>query len=198
LQLNNLRSREIVNGLLDGSLDLGLVRSSAIDQSLVKKQRLKVEKLCRLDYAFYVRRELLKCYGGKLDDDGSLIDWCVENLALATFWGEMSVFTEALGKTKLGWPAQLRCESFPQVREAVVVGNYCGILPLVAFRDGVPENIYCFGAQRLASAGREVSLVWSSALTQRRAGGEKALIELRTALKSICAPLSRSQVIQKL
>lgn len=188
LHLHNLRSREIVAGLLDGSLDIGLVRSSAIDKGLLRKKRLRIEKLCRLDYAFFARRELVASCPTPIADEGALIDWCVQHLALATFWGEMSTFTAALGKTRLGWPAQLRCQSFPQVREAVTAGDYCGILPLLAFRGGIPEGIHGFGGKLLEGASREISLVWSSSLTARRAGGDKALNELRAALKGVCGP----------
>ena len=121
-------------------------------------------------------------------DEAAIIDWCIQHVALATFWGEMSAFTAALGKTRLPWTAQLRCESFPQVREAVVAGDYCGILPVVAFRDGIPAGIHTFGQKFLSGASREVSLVWSSALTTRRSGGDRALNELRTSLKNICGP----------
>lgn len=190
LHLHNLRSREIVAGLLDGSLDIGLVRSSAIDKALLRKKRLRVEKLCNLDYAFFVRRELLKGCPVAESDEARIIDWCIQNLALATFWGEMSTFTAALGKTRLAWAAQLRCESFPQVREAIMAGDYCGILPLLAFRNGIPDGIHSFGGKLLEAAGREISLVWSSTLTDRRAGGDKALSELRTALKGVCGPSS--------
>lgn len=198
LHLHNLRSREIVAGLLDGSLDIGLVRSSAVDKALLKKKRLRVQNLCCIDYSFFVRRELLTSCPTPISDEASLIDWCVKNLALATFWGELSTFTAALGKTRLAWPAQLRCESFPQVREAVIAGDYCGILPLLAFRSGIPDDVYTFGGKLLAGASREISLVWSSTLTARRSGGDKALDELRTSLKGICGPSLSSQVVQKL
>jgi DNA-binding transcriptional LysR family regulator len=188
LHLHNLRSRQIVAGLLDGSLDVGLVRSTGIDKDLLRKKRLRVEKLCRLDYAFFVRRELLSACPVPTTSESGLIDWCVQHLALATFWGEMSTFTAALGKTRIGWPAQLRCESFPQVREAVITGDYCGILPLLAFRDGIPSAVHNFGAGLLSGASRDISLVWSSTLTDRRSGGDKALSELRTSLKGICGP----------
>jgi DNA-binding transcriptional LysR family regulator len=188
LQLRNMRSREIVSGLLDGALDIGLVRDTAVDKALLQRKRLRVEKLCRMDYAFFVRRELLAECPVPMTDEAAVIDWCVQHLALATFWGEMSAFTAALGKAKLAWPAQLRCESFPQVREAVTVGDYCGILPTLAFRNGIPTGLHCFGGKLLAGAGRQISLVWSSALTTRRAGGDKALSELRTSLKGVCGP----------
>lgn len=188
LHLHNLRSREIVAGLLDGSLDIGLVRSTAIDNALLRKKRLRVEKLCRLDYAFFARRELLAGCPVPVANESGLIDWCIEHLPLATFWGEMSAFTAALGKTRIGWPAQLRCESFPQVREAVLTGDYCGILPLLAFRGGIPSELHSFGGGLLSGASREISLVWSSTLTNRRSGGDRALSELRASLKGICGP----------
>lgn len=192
LHLHNLRSREIVAGLLDGSLDIGLVRSTAVDRGLLKKKRLRVEKLCRLDYAFFVRSELISTYPGALSDEAALLDWCIHNVALASFWSEMSAFTKALGKTGLSRSAQLRCESFPQVREAVLTGDYCGILPYLAFRSGIPPEVHCFGRELLAQASREIALVWSSTLPDRRSGGDKALNELRTSLRAICGPARRS------
>lgn len=188
LRLNNLRSREIVAGLLNGSLDIGLVRSTAIDKALLRKKRLRDERLCRIDFAFFVRRELLKSCPEPLTNESGVLDWCVEHIPLATFWGEMSTFTSALGKARLGWAAQLRCESFPQVRQAVMTGDYCGVLPLLAFPGGYPPEIHSFGGRLLAGASREISLVWSSSLTDRRSGGEKALSELRMSLRGICGP----------
>ena len=188
LHLHNLRSREVVAGLLDGSIDMGVVRTTAIDKGLLRKKRLRAEKLCRILFAFFVRRELLVDCSVPLSDDSGLVDWSMQNLSLATFWDEMSTFTKALGQARLKWPVQLRCESFPQVREAVVAGDYCGILPVLAFRSGVPSELLGFGTELLDAASREVSLVWSSALTDRRSGGDRALSELLASLKSVCGP----------
>lgn len=188
LHLHNLRSREIVAGLLDASLDVGLVRSSAVDRDLLRRKRLRAEKLCRLDYAFFVRREMLST---TFTTDDDAVSWCMKNLPLATFWGEMSTFTAALGKSRLKWPAHLRCESFPQVRQAVLAGDYCGILPLLAFREGIPADVHSFGQDLLSGASREISLVWSSTLTDRRTGGDVALNELRTCLRGVCGPSRR-------
>ena len=188
LHLHNLRSREIVAGLLDGSIDMGLVRTTAIDQGLLRKKRLRSQRLCRIQFAFFIRRELLAKCPVPFSDDSGLVDWSMQNLSLATFWDEMSTFTMALGKARLKWPVQLRCESFPQVREAVVAGDYCGILPVLAFRSGIPSELLGFGTELLDAASRDVSLVWSSALTDRRSGGDRALSELMASLRGICGP----------
>ncbi|HZZ56486.1 MAG TPA: LysR family transcriptional regulator [Opitutaceae bacterium] len=185
LQLQNLRSRDIVAGVLDNSLDLGLVRSSALEPQLLRAKRLHADELCSIEYAFFVRKELLSI---KQTSEEATINWCMRNLPLANFWGELSTFTAALGRTRLKWPAQLRCESFPQVKEAVLFGDYCGILPLLAFRGGIPEEVIAFGHSSLAPAYRNVSLIWTSNLVERRNRGELALSELRTALHGVCGP----------
>jgi len=182
LQLHNLRSHEIVSGLLNGSIDLGLVRATAIKKDLVSKKRLKFHRLSTLSYAFYVRATMLSNFSGKLNDEVKLLGWLVQNVPLATFWGEQSTFTTALSKSNLRWRPQLRCESFPQVKEAVLTGGYCGILPSIAFRP-LPKEIFCFGSQILKSAGREVGLAWSSTLVDRRPGGAVALRELLPLLR---------------
>ncbi|QYM80699.1 LysR family transcriptional regulator [Horticoccus luteus] len=186
LHLQNLRSREIVHGVLDGSVDVGLVRATAVEDELTDRKRLKVEPVCQLGYAFYVRTELLKSYRGNIADSLALVKWGKANLPLATFWAEHSTYTEALGRAKLGWPARLRCESFPQVERAIIAADYCGILPRIAFSN-IPPEITEFGVDLLAPVSRSIGLVWSSTLTQRRAGGEIALRELRSALKTVCA-----------
>lgn len=191
LSLQNLRSREIVNGVLDGSVDVGLVRNTAIDAALTKGKRLRTERIADLEYAFFVNRELVAGYRGDLGDEDALLHWCMNDLPLAVFWGEMSTFTASLGKSKLKWPPQLRCESFPQVKESVVLGGYCGILPTVAFRADESSNIVRFGESLLRSVGRRINLVWSPTLTSRRAGGEHALKGLRSALISVAASSAR-------
>lgn len=182
--LENLRSREIVAGLLDGSVDVGLVRTSAIEPELIQRRRLKLERICRLEYAFFVRQDLLREYQGNSGDDNAIMKWCVQNVPLAIFWGEQSVFTTALERANLNWPTRLRCQSFPQVKEAVIAGGYCGILPRIAFAGSANNNIRSFGSNLLTGIKREIGLAWSSSLTVRRQGGETALNQLRDALKS--------------
>jgi DNA-binding transcriptional LysR family regulator len=185
IHLTNLRSREIVRGLLDGTLDLGLVRDDAIKEPQTKR-RLKSKAVCTVEYDFCVREDLLAGYGADRSDETKLLSWCIQHLPLATFYSEMSEFTKALGKTRLEWTAKLRCSSFPQVKEAVESGGYCGILPSIAFTPAT-TRIVKFGRMHLSAARRKIVLVWSSSLTQRRAGGEVALRELQSALKRHCA-----------
>ena len=183
LHLQNLRSHEIVTGLLNGSVDLGLVRTTAIKKELLTKKRVKIQPLGTLTYAFYVHKSALKKFAGKIEDEENLLGWLTENVPLATFWGEQSTFTAALAKSNLRWRPQLRCESFPQVKEAVVSGGYCGILPSVAFSP-IPQEVLGFGSHILKTARREIALAWSSTLTGRRPGGEVALRELLPLLQN--------------
>lgn len=186
LHLRNLRSREIVQHLLDGTLDIGLVRPDAIQEAQTRK-RIITQLVCKLDYSIFVRRELLAAYAGDPTDERALFGWCAGNLPLAIFWGERSLFTTALEKTNLAWSAALRCASFPQVKEAVAEGGYCGILPSIAFGRTPPAHIVDFGGDLLTTTKREVSLAYSSTFTTRRPGGEIALRELRDALAQHCA-----------
>lgn len=187
IHLRNLRSREIVQHLLDGTLDIGLVRPDAIQEAQTRK-RIKSHLVCKLDYSIFVRRELLATYTGDPADEIALFSWCVGALPLAIFWSERSLFTTALEKANLAWSPALRCASFPQVKEAVAEGGYCGILPSIAFGRTAPANIVGFGSSLLTTTKREVALVWSSTFTARRPGGEIALHELRDALTKHCAP----------
>jgi DNA-binding transcriptional LysR family regulator len=183
LHLHNLRSSEIVSGLTSGALDVGLVRLSAVEK-LVRQKRLKAERLCRLEYVFCVHRSALNGFAGSESDEAGLIKWCMKTRPLAAYYGETSTFSEALGKIGVDLPIQLCCESFPQVREAVTGGGYCGIIPALAARELPAKDFITFGTKTLAKTSRDVALVWSAALTERRKGGDDALGVLRTALKA--------------
>jgi DNA-binding transcriptional LysR family regulator len=188
LHLQNLKSSQIVSGLLSGTLDVGLVRMNAVDE-LVRKKRLQAQKFCRLDYTFCVHADLLAAYPGKREDEAALVKWCLKEIPLATFWAESSTFTAALAKTGVDLPVQLCCQSFPQVLEAIVSGGYCGIIPRIALNNVRHAGLVAFGDKMLAETSRDVGLVWSSALTSRRKGGESALGVLRKAIKDSMKPV---------
>lgn len=187
LHLQNLRSQQIVTGLLAGTLDVGLVRTTAVDE-LVRKGRLQAQRICHIDYVVCIRRSLLTSYTGNPSDEDGLAKWCLSNYPLATFWAESSTFTSALAKTGISLPVQLRCESFPQALEAIVSGGYCGIVPQIAVSGSRAQELFTFGRRLLRDTGRDVALVWNSSLTQRRKGGENALNVLRNAIRDSIRP----------
>lgn len=100
-------SEEIAQELGDGTLDLGIVRSTTTLPHGVKVARIGV-----LDYALYTPRRARK------------------DAPLAAATGEPALAAQ-LAPHLIGRDVALRCETFPQVAAAVRSG-FAGILPTIA------------------------------------------------------------------
>jgi len=148
LDVRALGAAQVVQGLGDHSLDLGLLRGSE------PTGELKTLRLGRIDYALFVARERR----------GSR-DWraLLEEVPLAIATSEPGLLeaVAALG------PAKLRCETFPQVAQAVRAG-FAGVLPTFARQELPAAEFRQLSPPSLEAAGATLLLAWRRRLDELR------------------------------
>jgi DNA-binding transcriptional LysR family regulator len=172
LQLTALAAEDVVQRLMQGQLDLGILRSTE------GANELKSLRLGQLEYALFVSRRV-----SPPRRNASHGDW-LAHVPFAAPRGEPGL-TRAL--ESLG-PVALQCETFPQVASAVRAGGHVGVLPLLARAELPPEAFWCIPAEPLAKAASTLVLAWRPRLDDVR----PRLKPLRLALKSaIQAQLER-------
>lgn len=95
------------------------------------------------------------------------------DLPLAVATSERGVLRE------LGRPVRLRCETFPQVAEAVRAGTHAGVLPTFMARDlGSAKRVE---AKELEKVSSPLALAWRARVLERRPD----LVPIRQALESM-------------
>lgn len=167
----NRRTSDIINALLDFSLDYGLIRENAVPAGLDAKP------VGSLDYRLFVPSPLLPC---KLPKAPQRL---LAELPLATLDGDGD-YTAGLASIArtFGQPLNvtLTCSTLPQVCQAVRGGGFAGVLPILA-RQELPETaVMELDLPALRSLRRPLALCWNSRLVGIRGDAErvtKALIE---------------------
>lgn len=150
LEVGALGSDGVVNALLEHRLDLGLLRSSE------EAGELKVTGLGRISYAVFSSR-------------------AHDRLPLAVPTTERAL-TAAVAR--LG-PAGLRCETFPQVAQAVRTGFFRGVLPTFA-RELLPASQFRMTSlPELDAVATPLTLAW-----------RPRTLELRPQVKRLQAALT--------
>ena len=117
----NRRSKEIAEGLINGDIDLGLMRQSAVTK------QLKSQTLESVSYRLFVPKSLRKRGLGetvRVDELQGL------PLAVLEGGGEFRTALDGLvSQAKLSQLYDLECSSATQVAYAITSGSYAGILP---------------------------------------------------------------------
>ena len=120
ISMKNLRTLDIIKGLIDGDVDLGLVRKTAVTKPL--KSTGKIE----YGYRLFVPRRMRKKLSGKL----TVTQLASLPLALIGEQGEFRRQLEGLAKNQsLELDIKLECSSHAQVATAILSGKYGGFLP---------------------------------------------------------------------
>jgi DNA-binding transcriptional LysR family regulator len=159
LQVSMLSGAEVVDGLLDAQLDLGIVRASDL------RSGLRSRALRTIDYALYVPKQLVP-KGKRLG-----VKELFQRLPIGVLNGEPR-FSErldaALDQAKVRvWPAFV-CETFPQLQAAVAAGLCAAVLPTMV-RDQLPRSK--FSEHQDAILGKhdgQMSLAWTPRLERQR------------------------------
>jgi DNA-binding transcriptional LysR family regulator len=151
LTLLNLPTKEIIEKLESGEIDLGVVRSDAISA------QLKSKALGRMDFAFFVPKKMV----GKASADWrSVLKVC----PLAVLEGSGS-FRHELQRVAAAEGCEprieLECSSFPAVARAVRSGNLAAILPAAATDELPKDEFISITAPWLTKLSRPISISWN-------------------------------------
>lgn len=169
----NLRNDEMVDRVLDGSLDLAVTLREGLDS------RLCAQPLGRLEYALFVPRQLSPGTGGKVPRQ------LLHQLPLAVLMGGetilKSIEAEAT-RTKSQLNIRLRLSSYPQMAAAVREGLVAAVMPTLA-RATLPESDVTQITQPfLNRLSRRIHLVWNRSVAEVRPVIAKAGGQLKEAL----------------
>ena len=118
----NLRSKEVVRGLLESEIDFGIVREDACPKEL-KQRRIGV-----MTYCLFLPAEMARSMPSSRDE-------ILNHVPLATLEGDGKFKTELLERSaKAGIKLDLRviCSSFPLMTEVLKQGEHAAILPNIA------------------------------------------------------------------
>lgn len=150
LRLLSQRTRDIVDGLMQQSLDFGLIRADAL------RPGLKSEKVRLLAYSLFVPRRLASGL------TSANLQERIGVLPIATSLGGQ--FREQLEadaeKAKWTLNIELSCSSFTQAARAVASGAYAGVLPDVAAGQLDKANVVSFALPFLKGYVRPLLLAW--------------------------------------
>jgi DNA-binding transcriptional LysR family regulator len=152
VNLRNLRTNEILEGIRDMRLDFGIVRHD------VPTETVRRRRLGRLEYALFVPEALLRLH--KTDDPAKILTGLP--LASLNLSGELArQFIAATEKAHVEPVVRLQCDSLPQALQAVQTGHYAAVLPTLAKPIAESLGIRVFAGKLFAGMGRDMDLIWN-------------------------------------
>ncbi|HEX2860557.1 MAG TPA: LysR family transcriptional regulator [Lacunisphaera sp.] len=167
---SNLRTHDIVQQLVEGRVDFGVMRRDAMVPPL------KSFPLGTLTFVFVAPRALLPA--GKPLSLGEALG----QLPFAAHTSD-GQFTEKLRtiarKAGREMSPALTCESFPQTLAAVRTGGFAGILPSLALRELDRDKYAELFASDLHPLRRELVLAWNSRLVKIRPTARKLIEDIQ-------------------
>lgn len=167
LKLLNLPTEQVVEHVLSGDLDLGIVRQTAV------RGELKSHLLGKLEFALFAPKRVAR----------SSWESTLKNCPMAVLEGA-GEFRQELQKAALKEQfvprVEVECVSFPAVATAMKFAGLAGILPLAAAEELGTANFVRLEVPWLNKLGRSMSLIVS-----RRALG------LRPELETITSELAQ-------
>ena len=126
----NRTTSETIEGLLQGDIDLGIVRETALTKQLKHKQ------VGEFGYRLFVPKKMRRKFGEKV----TFNQLEGVRMALLEGSGEFRSFVDRLARdAKVKLSVELECSSSTQVAYAVGSLNYAGILP--EFAGGILKNV---------------------------------------------------------
>lgn len=166
LRLLNLSSTEIVSGLADGTLDLGIVRKKAAC-------KMQSAPLGCVGFSLFVPSRLL---AGK--EAGDLSVGMIARLPLATLEGVgefRSELARVARRKKVEFNIELELSSFPLIAKAVQGGTCAAFLPSLARTEFSAGAVAELQLDWLRPLGREIVLAWNPRLVRIRTAVSKAI-----------------------
>lgn len=154
------RTADIIHGLMDHTVDFGVVRKSALVPSL------KFQSLGYLNYRLFVPPSLQPMRLNRPIP-----------LAIATGAEFSEVFGAALANAREEPNIIFRCTSFTQAAQIVRSGTAAAILPHIAARS-FDKSVGIYEPAWLRSIRRELGLAWHRRVLDVRPGSEEVRIAL--------------------
>ena len=150
LRVLSQRTRDIVDGLMQQSLDFGLIRADALRPGL-RSEKVRVEA-----YSLFVPRRLAP--GLTIAN----LRQRIGEIPVATSIGGQFRETLESDAEKAKWPLsiELSCSSFTQAARAVASGGYAGVLPDVAIAQFDSAKVTRFELPFLKGHTRPLVLAW--------------------------------------
>jgi DNA-binding transcriptional LysR family regulator len=167
----NRKSDEIVEGLVHGELDLGVVRESALTK------QLKHARLGSFGYRLFVPTRMRK----KFKETVKVQELAGLRLALLEGSGEFRSSVDQLAAgAGVKLDIQLECSSSTQVAYAVSSLNYAGILPEFAEKLLSKDKVTCHQLDGF-NVQRALAVAWN----QRRAQSRPIISEAAKTIKQL-------------
>ncbi len=169
----SMRTKVIIQQVLESQLDFGLVRKNAVTIGLSSKS------LGTLSYVAVVPKERIKT--GKRPDLAEVF----RNypMAMQASDGEYTATLRGIAsKFAPQFQACLTCQSFPQVFAAVKSGRFAAILPELAVGELSSKAFEKITGPEMRALKREICLVWNPRMTKIRTRASDLVKQVQTAL----------------
>src|SRR5436190_13507779 len=153
MMLNNLRTQDIVEHLMERQIDFGLLREDAVKAPLSKT------RICELRFAMFVparllsarsprtvKEALLKCPYAAIAGDGQLMERLRE--LCRSFGGK--------------FVPELTCNTIGQCVAAVETGAFAAVLPVHAWKRPLTNEYVAIHEDCLSGLRRRIALAWHS------------------------------------
>lgn len=164
--LIDLRSKDVVQGLLDHTVDFGIVRKSAVVKPL------KFRSLGKCGYSLFVPLQL--CEQSKIPPSVPL--------AISVGGEFLQSFAQATKACKHPPNVVYRCSSFPLAANLARAGVAAAVLPDIA-RSSLSTIAPPVAVPWFKTVYRDLGIAWHDRLTDVRPGAHRLRIELESCLR---------------
>jgi len=176
INLVNSKTNSVVDALSERSIDFGLVRSSAVPETLHSRN------VGHLEYRLFVPSALVK--DASVKDPESLLS----KVPLAMLEGKGD-YTQGVqniaARLKIQLNISLICTTLPQICSAVRSGSYAGILPTLSAPELPVERFASFDLPQFKLLRRPLSLCWHPRLFVVRDGVEELAESLGDSIEKL-------------
>lgn len=166
ISMRNLRTKEIIQALHDGEVDLGLVQRSAVAKPL------KTVGEWSYGYRLFVPKTIKLKHTGKLTISHLIGLPLVALEGDGNFRRQLADLARAEG---VDVTVRLECSSYSQIATAVQSGSYCGFLPQFAARHLPAPQFQQLEVAGFESLKRELVFAWCPKKGDLRPVVEKAI-----------------------
>ena len=177
MELYTGRTKELVRGLTEMTIDLALVREDAVTAPL------RCKRVLMMTYSVFLPRRLT----GNVQN--SSLKAALSQVPIATSIGDQ--FRERLetSASKAKWPLNigLSCTSFTQAARAVQTGAYGAVLPSVAAVEFTGTDVAEFPLPFLKTYARPISVAWNPRMQDVRPVVGRAVEALQLVSRSASA-----------
>lgn len=152
ISMRNLRTQGIIQALIDGEIDLGLVRKTAVSKPLRSVGKWEY------GYRLFIPKKMRASFKGKLKIN-QITDL---PLALIGGGGEFRTQLESLAKDSgAELNIRLECTSYAQIASAISSDGYCGFLPQFASKFLPEKEFLSFEVSGFEKLKRELVFAWN-------------------------------------